>query len=113
MSIKQGVVYRIAKHWIAGKELEDALKVAKETNEKGMRAILNYLGEDVSDQSLVEKNYAEYLKIQNTASQRRINACISVKPSQFGTNTLIQTEKIRSLADEGIKLNQDVWMDME
>jgi proline dehydrogenase len=110
VSIKQSLVYRFAKRWIAGKELEEALKAAQETNEKGMRSILNYLGEDVSDPAVVERNYQEYLKIQNITSERGMKACISLKPTQFGTEA---AQRIRSLAEEGEKLNQDVWIDME
>ncbi len=113
MSIKQALVYKVAKHWIAGKDLEEALKAAQATNEKGMRAIINYLGEDVSDPSLIEQNYIEYLKIQNIASERRINACIALKPTQFGSDAQSEIEKIQTLAQEGMKLKQDVWIDME
>ncbi len=47
LGIKQDLVYKIAKRWISGKEVGEALEVAKGLNRKGMGAILNYLGEDV------------------------------------------------------------------
>jgi len=45
-----GIPFRIAKHWIAGENLEDALARARHSNASNVRGIVNLLGEEVASQ---------------------------------------------------------------
>ncbi len=73
-----------AKRFVAGKTIEDGLRVAKELNQKGFGAILNFLGEEVKDKDLAKKNADIYTRLLAEIDSRRLNARISVKPSQLG-----------------------------
>ena len=53
-------LFRIAKQWIAGDSMQQALESARLANKKGMDAIINRLGEHIKTKSQVEKTVKEY-----------------------------------------------------
>jgi proline dehydrogenase len=115
LGIKQSLLYRIAKRWIAGRDAEGALRVARRANDHGMRAILNYLGEEVSERTVAVQHANEYYRLQRLIAERGINGCISVKLTQVGSvfDGNMALESLLGFAKEGKRLNQDVWVDME
>ncbi|KAB2946659.1 MAG: hypothetical protein OIN84_13100 [Candidatus Methanoperedens sp.] len=54
---------RFARQWIAGETLDDAIITAKKANNRGIGAIINFLGEHVKDKDEAEKNKIENLEI--------------------------------------------------
>src|SRR5712692_316582 len=88
LGLLQDIVYRAAKRWIAGKDMEAALAKAKEANAKGLGTVLNYLGEDVKDPRIAESNHQEYVKLQRAIDAAGIDGCVSVKLTQFGLGFL-------------------------
>ncbi len=83
-SVLSKIAYPFAKRFIAGKTAEDALKTAKELNEQGLEAIINYLGEDVKTQKQAGETTNVYLYLLVEIRERNLQARISVKPSQLG-----------------------------
>lgn len=106
---------RIAKKWIAGTKIEDAIKDAKKANSRGIGAVLNYLGEDIRDNELAEKHTEEYLRLQNEIENNGIKGSVSLKLTQIGI--ILDTEKPRKrlerIVENGRNLKQYVWIDME
>src|SRR5437773_12425044 len=82
--ITERLFYRIAKRWIAGYTLQDAMDAARNANERKIYAILNRLGEHTADRKLIQQYVEEYLKLQETIQTENLQATISVKPSQIG-----------------------------
>ncbi len=115
LGIKQDLVYKIAKRWISGKEVGEALEVAKGLNRKGMGAILNYLGEDVIERPIAESHAEEYFALQRLITDNRMDACVSVKLTQIGLriDEKLAEEKAELLASQAETLNQMLWLDME
>jgi proline dehydrogenase len=110
------MMYRAAKRWIAGKDMETALAKAKEANAKGLGAVLNYLGEDVKDPRVAESQFEEYVKLQRALGEAGIDGCVSVKLTQFGLGVLDDSavlEKAARLAEEADGLKRTLWIDME
>ncbi|HET7405204.1 MAG TPA: proline dehydrogenase family protein [Candidatus Bathyarchaeia archaeon] len=113
--ITERLFYRIAKRWIAGYTMEDAVKSAHEANERKTRVILNRLGEHTPDRKLIEGYSQEYLRLVDAIHDEKIQGTISIKPSQLGL--AIEEPLFRSLItpilEKASDLGQFVWIDME
>src|SRR5437870_13567129 len=81
--ITERLFYRIAKRWIAGYTLQDAMDAARNANERKIHAILNRLGEHTPDRKLIQQYVEEYMKLLETIQSENLQATISDKPSQI------------------------------
>ncbi|MGC8537659.1 MAG: proline dehydrogenase family protein [Candidatus Micrarchaeia archaeon] len=105
----------IAGRWIAGTRADDALDDAKAFNSRGIAVLLNNLGEAYRSKAKIDSTISNYTYLINKISEMKLNASLSVKPSQLG---LLVSEKelernylkiVRAAKREGIF----VWLDME
>jgi len=109
------VAYPLAKNWIAGKSVSEALSCSKLANTRGFSVILNYLGEEVETQDEVQETLREYKNLLDLLQPNRILGCISVKPTQLGLKMdedFCRTNLI-DLTGHANKLGRFVWIDME
>lgn len=115
MGLKQDLVYPIAKRWIAGKDMEAGLAAAREANARGFSALLNFLGEDVTDPTLAESQTQEYVTLQRAISRDSREASVSVKLTQLGLlfDEKVTMDRLESLASAARSLGQSLWLDME
>ena len=115
MGLKAALILRIAKRWISGVDLESALKDAKNANDRGMGAIINFLGEEITDQGTADSQAEEYLKLQQGLSDRKIRGFVSVKLTQFGlaADEGRAVARLGKVAENAQRLGQLVWIDME
>jgi proline dehydrogenase len=115
VSLWKGLLFRIAKHWIAGENYEDALKRAEQSNAQKILAIVNLLGEEITAREDASAATQEYLEILKTIAARKIQSCISIKPTQLGLgiDRTFFEENIGTLVTTAKSLNNFVWMDME
>jgi proline dehydrogenase len=113
--ITERLFYRIAKRWIAGYTIDDAVKSAHEANDRKILVILNRLGEHTPDRKLIEEYSQEYLQLIDAIHNDKIKGTISIKPSQLGL--AIEGPLFRSLIspilERASDLGQFVWIDME
>jgi len=113
--LAERLFYRIAKRWIAGYTIEDAVKAAHDANNRNLSVILNRLGEHTPDRKLIQEYTEEYLRLIDVIHAEKIQGTISVKPSQVGLALdapLFKNLILRILdraEDEGLFL----WIDME
>ena len=113
--IIERLFYRIAKRWIAGYTLQDAISAARDANNRKVQALLNRLGEHTPDRNLIQQYVEEYLKLLEAIQSEKLQATISIKPSQIGLTadaTLCRDNLLKILAkaeEEG----RFVWIDME
>ena len=109
------IFLKVAKRWISGTDADSALDDARKANGRGMSAVINFLGEDVTDQSVAEANLLEYLKMQEAISNKGINGCVSVKLTQFGLEAdgVRCEERLSKVAANATRLEQWLWIDME
>jgi proline dehydrogenase len=115
MGLKDGLLLRVAKRWIAGVDLDSAIKDAKRANEKGMGAIVNFLGEEVTQPALADSHLQQYISLQEAMRSNQIKGSASVKLTQFalGTDDAGASRRLESAANNAEKLNQLLWIDME
>ncbi|MDD5087573.1 MAG: proline dehydrogenase family protein [bacterium] len=78
------LVGKVAAPYIAGETLDDAVRVVRSLNDKGLMATVDVLGEFVSEQAEAERAAAEYLRLLDRLAAEKLDANISVKPTALG-----------------------------
>ncbi len=113
--LMERLLYRVAKRWVAGYSANEATKNALDANRQKMSAILNFLGEDITDSKLVDMTVAEYLSLMDSMNKKKVHGCVSVKPTQLGLTIDydICLRNFRRLASRARELGQFMWLDME
>jgi proline dehydrogenase len=115
LGLKEDLVYRIAKRWVSGESVEEAMNFGKADVNRGLGVVFNYLGEDVTEQSVAERHALEYLRLQRLISESGLRACVSVKLTQLGlaSDEALAAERVGRIASSAASLNQFLWIDME
>jgi proline dehydrogenase len=110
-----GLLFRIAKHWIAGDKLEDAISRAQESLPYKVFGMINLLGEDTTSKEETEATTAEYLEILQQLHSLKIPGCISLKPTQLGLSIdeNLYRGNLEKILSNAKSLNSYVWVDME
>jgi len=113
--LTEKLLYRVAKRWIAGYTLEDAIKVAHDANNRKLRVILNRLGEHTPDERLIQGYTEEYLKLLDRIQEEKIDGTISVKPSQLGlaASPPLYNRNLLRIIERAETYGEFVWIDME
>ncbi len=105
----------IAKRWIAGREIDDAIRVAQEANSRKVDAIINRLGEHTPDPKLIQEYTEEYLRLLEGMGMAKVKGCISVKPSQLGlaADTALYKKNLAQILERAESAKRFTWVDME
>ena len=113
--LTERLLYRVAKRWIAGYSLDDAIKVAHDANNRKLRVILNRLGEHTPDERLIQGYAEEYLRLLDQIQAEKIDGTISVKPSQLGlaASPSLYNTNLAKIIERAETYNDFVWIDME
>ena len=115
MQLMEKFLFKIAKKWIAGDTIDDALSSSKTAYQLGRHAIINKLGEYHTTKKQVQDSIDDYQKIANSFRKWKIRGAISVKPTQIGLS-ISQKQCYKSL-EEIIQRMRDahvfIWLDME
>ena len=108
-------LFKIARNWISGNTYEDALSSARISNGKGMSAILNFLGEDTTDERVIQQTVNEYIMLLDLLESNSIDGCISVKPTQVGLRIGVDSclFNLRQIAKKARNLDRFMWLDIE
>jgi len=75
---------RLSSRFVAGMEIDDALRVAEAVNKQGMAVSLDSLGESVSSENEAYKAAEIYHRLIDAIAARKLNANVSVKLTQMG-----------------------------
>ncbi|KPU81338.1 proline dehydrogenase family protein [Marine Group I thaumarchaeote] len=109
------VLFKIAKQWIAGDTVDDALIAAKSAYSLRRHAIINKLGEYHTSKKQIKVVLEEYQKIVNSFRKWKIRGAISIKPTQIGLS-ISQKECNRNfekIIQKARNAHVFVWLDME
>ncbi len=110
-----GLVRRVAKRFVAGETLEEALAVIKELNQAGMFATLDQLGEHTETFDQAVNTTEDILTILDEIDRSGIKSGLSVKLTQIGLgmdNTLCEKNLAR-IVGKAAEKNLFVRIDME
>jgi proline dehydrogenase len=75
---------RVARRFVAGETLDDAVEAAREVNRRLQLASLDLLGENVSDEAGARRAAEGYLAVFDRIAQERLDANVSLKLTQLG-----------------------------
>jgi len=84
LMMNNGVSRRVARRFVAGEKLDDALAAAREVNRALQLASLDLLGENVSDEAGARRAADEYIAIFDRIAQEHLDANVSLKLTQLG-----------------------------
>lgn len=109
------VVHIFAKKYIAGEKIEDAVRVVKELNAKGIVATMDVLGEAIANKKEAEQAKIECLDVLDVIEKNKLNANLSLKPTQLGLgiDKDFCFNQISEILDRAKKYNNFVRIDME
>jgi proline dehydrogenase len=110
-----GATRRMARRFVAGETLSEALAAARKCNEAGMMASLDYLGENVSTISDAQHSRDTYLEIFETIAEEKLHANVSCKLTQLGldVNGEFCAGLVLTIAERADSLDNFLRIDME
>jgi proline dehydrogenase len=76
--------YFLARRFVAGERIEDAIAAVRELNAHGMSASLDFLGEDVESRDAAIRTRETYTEILNAIASSGVDSNVSVKLSAMG-----------------------------
>jgi proline dehydrogenase len=105
----------LARRFVAGNTLEEAVVVARRLNQAGHLVSLDLLGEEVHDDDSAHRAADEYLECLDRISEEGLGANISVKPTQLGLaiDEGVAADTIERLATRALEVGTTVTIDME
>lgn len=106
---------RVARRFVAGERLDDAIEAGREVNRAKRSASLDLLGENVSDEAGARRAAEDYLAIFDRIAREKLDANVSLKLTQLGLDLgepLCQ-ELLEGIVAHAAELGNFVRIDME
>jgi proline dehydrogenase len=106
---------RLSGRFVAGMEIDDALRVAQSLQNQGMFSTLDSLGENVATPDQARRSAKTYHRLLDAIAARKLNATISLKLTQMGMDLSpdLAAEIVSGLVDHAVATNNFVRIDME
>jgi proline dehydrogenase len=113
--VPKSLVRRVADRYIAGDTIEDAVRLVRQLNQKGMMATLDVLGEHISKKEEAEATAANYLNALEVIAREKLDSNISIKLTAFGLKLDFDFcfNNVRRVVQRAQELNNFVRIDME
>ena len=113
--ISNGTTRRMARRFVAGETLEEAIAAARRCHEVGMMASLDYLGENVANTSDTQRSRDAYLEIFEAIAQEKLQANVSCKLTQLGLdiNSEFCAGLVLSIVERAANFDNFLRIDME
>jgi proline dehydrogenase len=106
---------RVARRFVAGEGLDEAIAAARVSNDLGMLVSLDYLGENVSSTEDAQHSRDAYLEVFEKIATNRINANVSCKLTALGLdlNTEFCEGLVLSIVERAAAYDNFLRVDME
>jgi proline dehydrogenase len=113
--VPRPIVRSVARRYIAGESLPEAVRVLRGLNGGGLMATLDVLGEEVRDRDLARAAVEEYRRALQIIRDERLDSNISVKLTQLGLklDTGFCLDNLRALVRQARETGSFVRIDME
>ncbi|MDX1618454.1 MAG: proline dehydrogenase family protein [Balneolaceae bacterium] len=107
--------YVLAKRFVAGEDLEQAIPKVRALNEKGIEVTLDHLGENVTDREMARNATTNYIEVIEGIEQAGLQSTISIKLTMMGLdiNRDFCRDNLFRLLDVASEHDQFVRIDME
>src|SRR5437763_129227 len=83
-AVPKPIVGRVASRYVAGEDLNDAVRVVRTLNQQGAMATVDVLGEEVSERGKATAAVEEYLRVFETIDREKIDCNVSIKLTLLG-----------------------------
>jgi proline dehydrogenase len=112
---RPGVAEKLVRRFVAGRTLDDAVKVARRLLGDGILVTLDHLGENVTNDLEAASSLADYQDALLRLRQERLGGTISIKLTQLGLDLSTDAcrERVFVLCDEASRGGTRVEIDME
>ena len=113
--VPKPIVGRVARRYVAGETLEDAVRTIRELNAEGAMTTVDVLGEEVTDRAKAEQAVAEYLRLLDRIDREGIDANVSIKPTLVGlkVDEGLCEGNVATIVARAAELDNFVRIDME
>jgi len=111
----EALVGYLSRHYIAGPKIDDAVRVSKKLMEEGCCLTLDVLGEHIQTADEAKGYSKLYLKILDRIHAEKLDANVSVKPTQMGMalDADLCEKNYEAIVDKAASLGNFVRIDME
>ena len=114
-AVPKPVVRRISAHYIAGEELDDALRVVLQLNHEGKLATIDVLGEEITEPEEAQAIAAAYREAFEAIERGRLDSNVSIKPTALGLKLGYELfrENLTDVVEHAASRGNFVRIDME
>lgn len=115
LMIQYGPARKLARRFIAGETLDEAIAVVRDLNRSGIYATLDHLGENVASEQDARRATEEYQQLAQRIAQEDLQSSISVKPTHLGLDfgEDFCYSRLYAIVHTARQLNLTVEVDME
>ncbi|MGB0035266.1 MAG: proline dehydrogenase family protein [Candidatus Acidiferrales bacterium] len=115
LMMRNSLSRRVARRFVAGETLDDAIEAARAVNRAGQSASLDLLGENVSDETGARRAAEGYIAIFDRIAREKLDANVSLKLTQLGLDLRepLCEELLEKIAEHATALGNFVRIDME
>ncbi len=115
LMLRSRVARAVARRFVAGETVEDALRAARAVGDAGFSATLDYLGEHVHSDAEAAAARDVYLRLLDEIREQRLNANVSVKLTQLGLDLSAEgcRERLKAVVERAAACGNFVRVDME
>ena len=106
---------KMTTRFVAGEDIEEAIKAIRDLNEKNCTASFDHLNESVANASETEEEVKEYLQILSRIDDTGIKSNVSIKLTQFGLeiDPELAYSNARRIVEDAARRGNFVRVDME
>ncbi len=110
-----GLARRVARRFVAGETLEEAIAAVRRLNEKGISATVDVLGESVTDAEMARQAAESYLVLLEAIRANGLAATVSLKLTALGLDIdeALCREHMRRILSRAREVGTRVTIDME
>jgi len=106
---------RMARRFVAGETLDEAIAAARACNDAGMMVSLDHLGENVSNTSEAQRSRDAYLEVFERIAAEKLHANVSCKLTQLGLDINVEFCEglVLSIVERAAGFDNFLRIDME
>jgi proline dehydrogenase len=106
---------KVTRRFVAGETLEEAVAAMRRVNQTGMGGVFDYLGEAVTTAEESRGARVEYFRILDAIERDKLNAYVSMKPTQMGLDLdpELAYENINAIAVRAREVGTTLRVEME
>lgn len=110
-----GMLQYLAKRYIAGTAIKDAIETARQLNALGVAAAIANLGENVKSAAEAGAAVDEYVRLLHAIDESGVNSSISMKMTHLGLDVSggLAQKNAERILDEAEKFKNSARIDME